>query len=305
MGLVSKLKKIDAGKLNLHVATKDEIDRLHTQLLIMLKDIYSFCEQNEIGWSLCGGSLIGAVRHKGFIPWDDDVDILMTRENFIKFQMAFHENNHMINKYDLKVPGDEGYIHPIARLCMKTKVLVPIMSNGDIEGIPIDIFVLENTYDNSILRFMHGIECKLLMFIGAAARANACKEMLIKYGRNDKEFYRELKFWLLVAKVFSFHSVEEWWRIADRCFSKVKNGSSRFVVSPRGSKQYFGELYRREKMSTYVDAPFEDTCMKVLSDSDYLLTLLFGKDYMVPPPPEKIEQHVFVKLNLDILDAGK
>lgn len=301
MGLVLLLKQVGASRLDLHVATEEEIDLIHNKLLDMLKDIYNICEENKIGWSLAGGSLIGAVRHKGFIPWDDDVDILMTRSNFEKFQSVIKTDQRFMSEYELKLPGDKDYIHPIARLCTKDKYYVPIMSNGQEEGIPIDIFVIENTYDNRFLWLLHGIKCKMYMLIGAAARANACKEMLLKYGNSNKRLYTEIKFWLLLAKLFNFHTVNKWWGKADRCFSKVKNENSKFVMSPRGSHQYFGEQYDRKIMSEYEDVPFEDTKMKVIKNPDYLLTMLYGPDYMTPPPKDKIEQHVFVKLNLDSL----
>ena len=61
------------------------LDELHNVLFEMLNVFDSFCRENNIEYSLAYGTLLGAVRHKGFIPWDDDLDVMMTRENYNKF----------------------------------------------------------------------------------------------------------------------------------------------------------------------------------------------------------------------------
>ena len=65
---------------------------IQNELLPLLKDFHEFCIEHEIQYSLAYGSLLGAVRHKGFIPWDDDVDVIVTRDNFMKIRQAIVEN---------------------------------------------------------------------------------------------------------------------------------------------------------------------------------------------------------------------
>lgn len=71
---------------------------LHAKLLEMINDLDEFCKEHNIDYVLCDGNVIGAVRHKGFIPWDDDIDIQMTRDNYDKFLACYEDND----KYSLQ-----------------------------------------------------------------------------------------------------------------------------------------------------------------------------------------------------------
>lgn len=100
---------------------KLSLDEIHAELLEQLRDITAVCKKHNISYNMMCGSLLGAVRHKGFIPWDDDVDLLMTREEFQKFREIYPKecdkrfepdvSGHMDAARDEPRPGEGGGVH--------------------------------------------------------------------------------------------------------------------------------------------------------------------------------------------------
>lgn len=289
------IKTLDAQEMGLHVVSDKELKKIQRLLLKTIIDIADVCKKYDIDWSLCGGSLLGAVRHKGFIPWDDDADICMTRKNFNKFKQVFSD---LSDSYELKIPGDSGYGQHFPSVAINNTKMISIQSTGKETKLSLDIYILENTYNNKLLRMLHGVQCTILLFIKSVVYIDVCKEFMMKYAANNKELQKAIKKRAFFAKFFKFYSLEQWIAICDRCFSKVKNDVSTFVVSPGGRKHYFGEIYNREKICDICDAEFEGIQLKIPKDADYLLNKLYGNNYMTPPPQDKIEKHAYVKLNL-------
>ncbi|MBD5280216.1 MAG: LicD family protein [Bacteroides sp.] len=124
-----------------------EFRNYQLELLNMLVDFDRFCRKEGIKYWLSSGTLLGAVRHGGFIPWDDDVDVDMTREDFCKLKLLFHETD----KYVIQTShNDSAYFWPFAKLRLKTREVHEQNSNDKYykyRGPYIDIFLIEDIHE--------------------------------------------------------------------------------------------------------------------------------------------------------------
>ena len=162
MKLKSILLKTDILSREL---TEDESKNLKSVLLEMYKDIFSVAEEIGVTCMLSGGSCLGAVRHKGFIPWDDDMDLMLLRPEYDRLLKALSEKRKEV--YRLIAPGySDNNCYAFCKV-EKIGTSVKCIDNAiDSEhGIGIDIFPIESLPANKILRFLHGIHVNALLFI--------------------------------------------------------------------------------------------------------------------------------------------
>lgn len=152
-----------AKTLNQQVLSEKEIEELHQVLLIILDDLIKICECYDLHFILIGGSAIGALRDKGFIAWDDDIDIAMPRKDFEKLYKIVQTQ--YSTKYSILHPqAKENYGRILPKIRLKGTLYKTILEY-DLEesGIFIDIYTIENIPDLCWKRLSQGIIC---MFMG-------------------------------------------------------------------------------------------------------------------------------------------
>lgn len=292
-----KVLKMGFDKDKVIYVKGETLKKLQKIILDMLKDFIKTCKDNDIGYSLSGGSILGAVRHHGFIPWDDDVDINISRKDFEKLKKVFGRT--LSKKYNLYAPEiSRGHGMSLAQIKKKGTVY---RSFNELDkedcGITMDLFVVENCPDNAFLRKLHGCLCLIIGYMLTCRKTYEDIDQIREYveeGPALDTFNKKAK----RGSLLKWIPLDTLTRATQKVYSMCHNDHSRYVTIPSGRKHYFGEMQKRENLLKTKEVPFEDIKANIPEDPVPYLLSLYGPDYMQVPPPEKREQHPLMALDL-------
>lgn len=248
-----------------------QIEHLQSVILMIAKDIDKLCRENNIQYYLLGGSCIGAIRHKGFIPWDDDLDIIMDRHNYNRFIEVCRVQLDT-NKYYLQIGLQDWPLYFSKIRLNGTTLHEPEddYAEEDKRGIYLDVFVMDNVPDNNILaRIQYCLAkyhlCYQLGKRGYKSASIKNKIMIMLSLPLKSKYIRNL--------VLSF--IEK--------FNKIETNRQAFFYGRTRFRNAIVDKYLYGK-PFYVD--FEDTKLPVPEHYHEYLTQMFG-DYMTLPPLEE------------------
>ena len=299
LSTVGALKHIKAGD-NLIEISGDKLLSLQSALLMMLKDIVAACNESGARYTLSGGTCLGTVRHHGFIPWDDDIDINMAHADFAKFAHVLTEM--FPNKYTVHFPGEsEGYDYAFPQVRLNGTVMrghSDVMKPSSECGISVDIFYLENVPDNYLSRQFQGFASMALGLICSCRRfakyADEYNALVADDSQTRKVFARKIR----IGKFVSFWTTERWVKAWDNWNSRCKNEKSERLTIPTGRNHYFGEMLSRSDFFPTVSGDFDGVEAELPGVASAYLEKLYGPDYMTPPSVEDREVHVVYELSL-------
>jgi lipopolysaccharide cholinephosphotransferase len=291
----SQFKKLQND--NLITPTDDQLKQLQNVLLMVTNDIATYCDSNGIRYQLGGGSVLGAMRHKGFIPWDDDVDLNMPRKDYDRFMVEFAKN--FSEKYWVhSLEHTPGYRSWGGRIRLKGTALKDredIYSNEC--GVWVDIFPIENTYDNAAARWFHGVISDFYGLICSCTRTNQDFDYYLSLAEGNDQLRKSLRLKARIGKLFSFRSYNAWMRASEKWFSRCKNERSKYVTVPSGRRHFFGELRLRSELVPTRFEQFEGYHFRVPLKAEEYLDQLFG-DWRQIPNAEDQEHHAFFAFDL-------
>jgi lipopolysaccharide cholinephosphotransferase len=267
----------------------NEIKKYSFEVLCRVRDL---CEANGIRYSLTGGTLIGAVRHQGFIPWDDDIDIMMPRPDYDRFVELVKAEDRGFDLLCFELRGSD-YRYSHAKACHRgTRLVENGMQEDDLPlGVFVDIFPIDGAGNNKAGTKLRGMT---FTFVHGLKIARGWK----KYRRSKLRgwYYEPFRFvCYLISHLFTRRFIDRRMQAFLRRKKYEKCAYVGRLVGDYGSR----EIMPREDFDGYIDVTFEGETFKAISGYDAFLTRLYGGYMTLPPEEKRVTHHEFTAYALD------
>lgn len=241
--------------------SEPELTQLHCELLYLLKQFHKFCVDHDIKYSVHGGTLLGAVREKGFIPWDDDVDVTLSRADYNKLKNTME-----------KCKGEIDFFFDDHSSCRIPKVLI---RRHEKPVVWLDLFIYDFISEGVIAqKIKKVITVFFLAFTKTKSEMKATKVGIYKGWK-----YHAIHLCYLIGRLFPIKFKQ---RLRDWFAVQTLNGKKKLIF--RSNDQYIGirHIFPCELLSEYILLPFEDTEVMAFKDFEDILINSYGTDYMIP-----------------------
>lgn len=254
------------------------IKRIHEEIMYIMDNIDRVCNDNNLRYYMIGGTLLGSVRHKGFIPWDDDLDIVMPRDDFNRFIKICEKELGEPFKL-IWFTSDDNYWLPFAKIGNKSTLFIEsgFENTGKKQNIFVDIFPLDD-----IEKYSAKVERrkKILLKIFAIIRL-----------RLERKNYTGIKRLLL-----EILPTKSWYKIMIKIATKDNNKNYSYFIN-------YGSQYSAKKQTILKDwfgegvkLKFENRYYRAPKEYIKVLTSIFGDSYMELPPENKRRTHYPLKV---------
>lgn len=268
---------------------ESELRELQLAELNILKKVIEICKHYNLHYYALGGTLLGAIRHKGFIPWDDDIDIGLPRDDYEKLLIYLKQELQAPYQLHTVESGTGQYAYYFARVensLIKVEKFFTI--NKTVVPAWIDIFPLDNVPDDDVEMKKWIAECQKLKQVFTLSQASyvAASDSLQKKRSAPKAIARRI---FLKLKLDRFINTKKAWLKLDTALKKYQNEKCNRLINFCG---FWGikELFPKSIYEETREYDFEDIKLVGPENFDYVLKQMYG-DYMTPPPENKRDHH--------------
>lgn len=256
------------------------LNELKETQICILTHVADFCEQNEIQYWIDSGTLLGAIRHKGYIPWDDDIDVGMLRADYDKFSKLFNSSDSQYRFVCLE--NSPKFYLPHGKVCDMNTILYEPDENGEKLAVNIDIFVYDNAPDDEVeLKKMYDKRDFLRKIYWMQ------NNYIDKNGNIVKVILKYLRRAIYRLRYKNRNPVEEMIQNSKKYMMSQTKRVGNFTAFTRMSCD-------KSVFSSFIDVEFEGKKYKAPVGYDEWLRSFYG-DYLELPPEEKrVSHHSFL-----------
>lgn len=275
-----------------------ESQQLKNAILDIYKDVSTLCNKYGLTYMMSGGTCLGAIRHHGFIPWDDDLDIMMPRQDYDRL-LKLLENGELSDKYE--------YTYPNAHKDANTVFLKIFRKNSkDVEihnvtspfpkGIYMDVFALDAVPRLKIVQKLKGLIANGIQYISICRLyAQYPSKQLKEYMMMDAALKKRYRLKIILGTLFGFVSHAKWIYWFDKFVASSKENRQWGI--PTGRKYYTGEIFDKDVYVPVTKGTFEGLEVNLPHKTDIYLKNLY-RNYMELPPVDKRERHFICDFKL-------
>ena len=261
------------------ITSTDELKSIQLEILIAFD---KFCSENGINYSIAAGTLIGAIRHKGFIPWDDDIDVYLLRKDYKKLISVFP--NRLKDFALVSMEREKKWHRPYGKIFdCRTLMIENFRNRFEGQGVGIDVFPIDDVPDSVtewtiynkrriLLRNIY-----MLKSLTLSTRRGLAKNLLVILSR-------------LALFPFSFSVLTKW----INSYSQKHNNKGYMHVYENCLGLYdTKKAWLKKDMECVEDALFEGHYVKVMKGYDDYLTTIYGNYMQLPPQEKRITHHAY------------
>lgn len=255
-----------------------EIKKLQNKIFELVIYFDNFCKKNNISYYLMGGSALGAVRHSGFIPWDDDFDIFITESEFNKLCKVISDFDSKL--YYFQKHNTKEWPMPFSKIRINNTTFIETEENINVhQGIFIDLFVLKKASNNDFLRRIQYL----------------CGRFLTSLGLSRRNYVTKNKSKIIILKLMRILPYNFTYNFISFIHEKLAGKDSKYYIHCFGKAKYINSYYPKNLFEKYKNILFEGKKLPVPYYVEDYLKIRYG-NYNIIPKKDEIDAVIHAKI---------